>query len=73
MHLGVAKARQFQKQKPDTKRKSRPRNITPLRGRFRGAGESEPPRFWYFWLPKVHRPLRLRRIINKSIRYTLKK
>jgi len=36
IHLGVAKARQFQKQKPDTERKLHPIKPTPLRGRFKG-------------------------------------
>ena len=37
-------------------------SFSPLRGRGRGCGGlRKPPRFCYFWLPKVHRALRLRR------------
>ena len=75
MRFVVAKARKLKKQKPDSERKPRPRNITPLRGRFKGIwglrgakGEIAIPLLPYkgFWLPKVHRPPLLSGILHLS-------
>ena len=47
-------------------------------GNRKREGDSEPPRFWYFWLPKVHSPSRLRlnslqrlATYKKNFRYSL--
>ena len=55
------KDRKFEKTKLDLLLRKCFVFLAPLRGRGRGRGGlRKPPRFWSFWLPKVHTPNRFR-------------